>query len=313
MKYPAALILIIVPMVYLAAEILMSRKKKEAFYVFSSFPDKDRAAGLFRIKHLCSTALYFAGMALFVAALGKPYAGRTVTLEALDYASADTMLVFDISRSMLAYDGGGSRLEKSRSLAYDIVSSSDGRFGISVFKGEGFTLLPLTDSRTMIFDLLGRLDPEMFTSRGTDIGKGVYKGVKAFPVHEKTLRKMIVFTDGEEPVKGSFPELADRIKQKITDKGITMVFVIPDNLDGADVPGTFDKHGNIAVSVPDPDNLQIISRKTGAGVFSFSSFPVESFTSSKEVRRVESYYYHAFAAGGVLLFCAALFIKGRKW
>ena len=110
-------------------------------------------------------------------------------------------LVFDISYSMNADDAssGLSRLEASKKYAKMLLSHiPDTQISVVLAKGDGVTVLPLTDDRAAVESLIDSLSSNFMSSVGTSLGKGIKSAQKSFPSNFSFKNSIWVFTDGEE-------------------------------------------------------------------------------------------------------------------
>ncbi len=110
----------------------------------------------------------------------------------------DVMFVVDLSRSMLAEDIRSNRLERGKTIIRGMIDRiSKARFGITVYKGSAYTLVPMTEDRSSVESALELLSPSLFTSPGTDMESGVRRGVESFPKSEQRRNVLILLSDGE--------------------------------------------------------------------------------------------------------------------
>lgn len=110
-------------------------------------------------------------------------------------------LVFDISYSMNADDAssGLTRLEASKKYAKMLLSHiPDTQISVVLAKGDGVTVLPLTDDRSAVESLIYSLSSNFMSSTGTSLGKGIRCAQKSFPSNFSFKNSIWVFTDGEE-------------------------------------------------------------------------------------------------------------------
>lgn len=110
-------------------------------------------------------------------------------------------LVFDISYSMNADDAssGLSRLEASKKYAKMLLSHiPETQISVVLAKGDGVTVLPLTDDRAAVESLIDSLSSNFMSSVGTSLGKGIKSAQKSFPSNFSFKNSIWVFTDGEE-------------------------------------------------------------------------------------------------------------------
>ncbi len=312
MKNPEFLLLLTVPLLILFGGLKGLGERKGFFYAVSACRKKGEAASLFCVKYIYLMILCFSAFVLLVTALASP----VIHVQGHDGGNGfppaftrDTILLFDISRSMLSDDGGGrSRLEKAVDAASGLLSSGGGRFGVVVFKGASFTLVPLTGNRGAVLDAVMNLSPDIYTETGTDIGEGLMKAISALPDHEKTEKRIYLFTDGEEPEKGCFHKCRDEIAGKMAKMNVLLCVIPPDKKTAQAVPGTE------IISEPDMKMIGMLEKLPGAVI-------VEAENLDRLLKQPEDTYPGAkekdlslfFAAAGLLLLLSALLIKGTRW
>ena len=126
----------------------------------------------------------------------------------------DVMFVVDISRSMLAEDVRPNRLNRSKAIMRGIIDRVPrSRFGITVYKGGSYTLVPVTEDRSSVGSALDLLSPSLFSSPGTDMEEGIRAGLGGFPMKEERRKVMILLSDGESH-RGRPGEAASEVGEK---------------------------------------------------------------------------------------------------
>lgn len=122
-------------------------------------------------------------------------------LEPVPKTGSSVAFVFDISYSMNVPDapGGLTRLQAAANYASMMIphipSSS---VSVILAKGEGVTVVPLTEDRAVIDSLLPSVSPALMSAGGSSLGKGVRAALKSFPETSGTANVIWVFTDGDE-------------------------------------------------------------------------------------------------------------------
>jgi hypothetical protein len=250
-------------------------------------------------------------MLFFIVALSSPYViaeRRNVVLNK-PYFTKDTIFLFDISQSMLADDGDNlSRLEKGKKAAAALVGAKDGRFGVVVFKGDAFTLLPLTTNKNSAINVIINLSPDMYSVPGTDIGKGLLRAVESFSNYENTEKIIYLFTDGEEPEKGNFSKYKNIITDTIIKNSISLYIIPPDKKTGSAVPD------RDVISVPDMKMINTLARLPDTSVISIKDLTSgASFTPAYKKDSGEYSFSLFFSLAGFIIFIIALLLRGVKW
>ena len=107
-----------------------------------------------------------------------------------------TVLVLDISSSMLAEDLQPNRLGAAKAVAAQFVEGRrNDRIALVAFAGEAFTQVPLTLDYSVVTALLAELDPGMIED-GTAVGMGLATAVKRLQASEAASKVVILLTDG---------------------------------------------------------------------------------------------------------------------
>lgn len=317
MKNPLALLLVVIPVFLFIFELRKSKEKINFFYTVSFYREKNKAASVFRIKQLYLISLYAISMILFIIALSSPYviSKKRDAISNKPFFTKDTIFLFDISQSMLADDGNNlSRLEKSKKAAAALAAAEDGRFGVVIFKGSAFTMVPLTANKNSVIDVIINLSPDLYSETGTDIGKGLLKAVESFSNHENTKKTLYLFTDGEEPEKGSFQRLKNIITETIEKNNISLYIIPPDKKSGSAVPGRNSRDGRDIISVPDMKMINTIAKLPGSSVISLKDLSSAVRLSSSHKEDTAEYGFSLFfSLPGFIILIIALLLRGIKW
>ncbi len=110
-------------------------------------------------------------------------------------------LVFDISWSMMAADCPGklTRLDAAKLYASNLVALLPGSsFSAVLSKGDGFTAIPETEDTTAVLSLINNLNPNLVSTPGSSIGKGIISALRSLSLNSAMLNYIWVFTDGDE-------------------------------------------------------------------------------------------------------------------
>ena len=128
----------------LVLAISAGRRKKELLKMLLGAAAEDPAAvrlsvGARRFRIFLLLAVIF----FLLAAAARPY----WTSRMVPYAQAgrDIMVLFDVSKSMLAADIAPSRLEHAKFILRELIKNDpQDRFGLAAFAGNAYTVCPLT-------------------------------------------------------------------------------------------------------------------------------------------------------------------------
>ncbi len=178
---------------------------KKVFKNLRFFTVKNKSASLsYRMKNYPITFVFrticlsFAWIMLVLAFAGFSWGTYLVPVQT---SGSAVSLVFDISYSMNADDAtsGLTRLEASKKYAKLLLSHiPDSKVSVVLAKGDGVTVLPLTEDRASVETLIDTLSPAFMSSIGTSLGKGVRCAQKSFSSNFSFKNSIWVFTDGEE-------------------------------------------------------------------------------------------------------------------
>ena len=140
-------------------------------------------------------------------------------LEAVGKTGSSVAMVFDISYSMMAKDAqaGQTRLSASGEYASMLLSHIQGSLlSVVLAKGDGATVVPLTEDRAATESILASLSPGLMSVGGTSLGKGVRTALKNFPKKSSALSSIWIFTDGEETDGLLEGAIADALKSGVS-------------------------------------------------------------------------------------------------
>ncbi|NTU86509.1 MAG: VWA domain-containing protein [Chlorobiaceae bacterium] len=176
------------------------RQEKKGRTAAVMFPDVDRLRKegfeAPRVLRRLPGWLRWTALVLGVAAMTRP---QLVVEETVAEARGiDVVLVLDISGSMEQQDAGGrSRLDALREVAREFIGRHpNDRIGVVVFKGDAYTLCPLTLDHRVTGMLLDGVSPDVVRNDGTAIGTAVLVAVNRLRVSQSARKVMILFSDG---------------------------------------------------------------------------------------------------------------------
>ena len=117
--------------------------------VLSGFMHGQAMIALSYRKRFWRRFLFLAGLMLLTLAAARPYWGER-PLE-FNIAESDALVVFDVSRSMLAEDVAPSRLEHGKWLLRELIKKNpQTAFGIVPFAGKAYLACPVTGDRVSL-------------------------------------------------------------------------------------------------------------------------------------------------------------------
>ncbi|PIE69811.1 MAG: hypothetical protein CSA21_00385 [Deltaproteobacteria bacterium] len=173
------------------------------------------------------------------------------------------VLCMDLSRSMLAADLKPSRLVRMRLKAEDILNArTEGQVGLVVFAGAAFAVMPLSNDRNGIINLLPALDPALMPVQGSNIAQALEMSVGLLQRGGSTRGAVLLLTDEDQP------EQAVAAAQKLRAAGYRLMILGIGTAEGAPIPlgngGFFKDHqGNLALPGRNGEGLQKLAAAAG--------------------------------------------------
>ena len=204
-------------------------------------------ARLFRTLCLL-LSVFLIGISMFDPRWGSKSVERTIE-------GIDIVFVMDISTSMTTPDVSPNRMEYSKLLAQQLMSSLIGnRMGIVGFAGFGFKVIPLTVDVNAAALFLNEMSPDMTDVQGTNLEDALKQAIDLFEKDTLTHKAIVVITDGEDME-------FDPMKQvKIAkEKGIYVFTVGIGSPNGGQIP-LLDKNGQIADYLKDDKGQTVTSK-----------------------------------------------------
>jgi Ca-activated chloride channel homolog len=199
---------------------------------------------------------------LFVLALARPQWG--VTQETVAFRGRDILIAIDTSRSMLAGDVTPNRLGRAKLVAEDLIAAlPEERVGLIAFAGEADVQAPLTVDHETVIDAINHLDTNSIARGGTDIAAAIRAAELALGQKSKSLRALVLLTDGEE-----LDEDGVEAARKAAQSGIRIFTIGIGSPNGARITlpnGQVlrDRDGEVVTSKLDEARLKSIAESTG--------------------------------------------------
>lgn len=316
--------------------LLLLRREARRRDILTRFVDRpmlDRLA-IRASRRGALTRVAFVGLASLLAILAVMRPQDRSTTEAIESreASAEVMVLLDVSRSMLAEDAAPNRLERAKAEIRDLIRALKGhRVGLTVFAGRSVVLCPLTADHGFFRLMLDGASPASVTRGGTLIGDALRKAVKGFSSGTGA-RIILLVTDGED--HDSYP--LDAAKEAAA-QGIPIVSIGFGDEKGGEIPIVdrrtgartmlTDREGRVVRTRLDGGTLRQIALSTqgayipaGVGVLDLESIlqehlrPLLRDASPGTVRTVRSERYQGFVLGtiGFLLASTLVGVPGGK-
>ncbi|OED38437.1 hypothetical protein AB833_19865 [Chromatiales bacterium (ex Bugula neritina AB1)] len=180
------------------------------------------------------------------------------------YNRQATVVLLDLSRSMLAGDIAPDRLTRARLKLIDLLRKRrDGETALIVYAGDAHLVAPLTDDAHVIESLVPALEPSIMPLAGSNPEAAVDMAVSLFAGADLTRGDIILITDGVDP--GAIPVISQKLK------GSRLSILSVGTLAGAPVPDTdgkflLEKNGEPRIEKPDTAQLKLLAEGT-AGRF----------------------------------------------
>jgi len=158
--------------------------------------------GVSRPMQIAKRVVLLAAVATVLITLARPRWGYRDE-ESLS-SGLDIMVVFDVSRSMLANDAAPNRLEKAKRAVYDLLGLARAdRVGLVAFAGDSFLQAPLTLDDDAFRQTVQGLDTDIIPVQGSDLSGALREAVAAFGKDSTGARAIVVLTDGEDHEDGA--------------------------------------------------------------------------------------------------------------
>ena len=191
------------------------RKRKEQLKLLLGGAAEDPDAVLlskgtrkFRLFLLLVVFLFLA------AAAARPY--WTSRMVPYSQPGRDIMVLFDVSKSMLATDIAPSRLAHAKFILRELVKGDpQDRFGLVAFAGTAYTVCPLTSDPVAFEQYIDELSPDLVPVGGTNLEQALLAATRAFKAAGGSNRAIVLFTDGDE-LEGDSARILAELKQRNT-------------------------------------------------------------------------------------------------
>lgn len=256
-------LLVLIPILALIRFITYRNQKKRLHRFGEPALLKELMPDVSRFRPLVKFWLLQAALALLIVMLARPQMGTKISQE--KRVGIETIIVMDISNSMMAEDVSPSRLDRSKMMVENLVDHfSNDKIGLIVFAGDAFVQLPITSDYVSAKMFLSSIDPSMIATQGTDIARAVEMASHSFTQEEGVGKAIVVITDGEDHEGGAL-EAAKAAK----DNGMRVYVLGVGSPDGAPIPipGTNDymkdNAGNTVMSALNEEMCKQIAQAGG--------------------------------------------------
>ena len=273
-------------LVFVPPVLLMTTRGQDStvprLRVFSAAPFKTGPRGIRAHMRDIPGILRTAALVLGILALARPY--NVLRGEESEERGIDIVLVLDLSGSMRALmDGPGieknrspgdpvtrlTRLETAKEVILEFISrrKSD-RIGVVVFGRSAYILSPPTLDKTLLFQLVSKIDLDVINGNGTAIGDAVGTATARLRRSAARSKAVILLTDGDSNAGSIEPDYAAHLAQE---QGVRVFTVQIGNGDDVDVQNGTDLFGQpnfVRAHFPvNPDLLKRMAAETGGESF----------------------------------------------
>ena len=143
-----------------------------------------------------------AALALLVVMLARPQFGKRVSETVR--GGIEAIIAIDVSNSMLAEEGGLTRLRRAKMLVENLVDRlTNDKIALIVFAGDAFVQMPITSDSVSVKMFLNNIDPSMIRNQGTDLGEAISLATNCFTDEQEVGKAIIIITDGEDHEEGA--------------------------------------------------------------------------------------------------------------
>lgn len=185
------------------------KEKKDCIEVqYSSSEGFGAKTPLATLRHI-PFGLSMTAFVCLIFALARPQDAKS--WEETKTEGIDMIITLDVSQSMETTDFKPNRLEASKKIASEFITSrQNDRFGLVVFGDESFTQCPLTIDHKRIVELFKDVSLGM-VGGSTAIGSGIATSVKRLKDSEAKSKVIILLTDGVNTSNEITPRTAAEI------------------------------------------------------------------------------------------------------
>lgn len=181
-------------------------------------------------------------------------------------STQSTVVVLDVSNSMLVEDIGAPRLSVAKAITNEVLNRIGGRVGLVVFEGSAETLAPITDDHAAVRLMLESIGTGELVTAGSSIALALTTALDLFERAGTDSGTVILVSDGEN--RGG---TVDQALEAARERNVRIHTVLVGTLAGGPIPaedGSFrDDDGRVVVSRARPEDLRRIASETGGSYF----------------------------------------------
>ena len=205
-------------------------------------------------------------------ALARPQSGEKKTN--VKSEGIELVILFDVSRSMLAEDIRPSRLQMAKKEVMKLINQSgSNKVGIIAFAGSGILLSPMTSDKSAISMYLDSLSTDTVSTQGTEFKSALLTAEDALKrggtdkEESVVTQAIIVVSDGEDNEPGALS-----VAEKLVEKGIHIFALGFGTEEGAKIP-VKDKYGNTKTYYRDKSGKPVVTKTKGTCLLYTSPSP----------------------------------------
>ena len=290
-------------------------------------------------RPVAKMVLILMAIGLLIVALANPQFGTRI--QKGKRAGSDLAICLDVSNSMMAEDIQPNRLERSKRVVTNLLSTLTGdRISLVIFAGESFIQMPLTNDYSATKLFLDDISCDMIPTQGTAIGDAIGKAMNTFGYgdadrqwEKNKSRAIIVISDGE-----NHEDDAIEAARAVAKEGIRVCTIGMGLAEGTPIP-EYDRNGRNTGYKKGPDGSIVMTKlneqmlqniaSAGDGVYVRAGNVnsglgditklIESLDKSDfeeaEFSSYESRYMYPLAAAVICLLAEILIFerRNRKW
>lgn len=178
----------------------------------------------------------------------------------------ETVVMIDVSNSMLSDDVLPSRLDRTKMLVSNLVHKmKNDKIALGVFAGEAYPQLPITSDYAAAQLFIDALSTNMVTLQGTNIAEAIKTAQHCFTDNKDVGKAIILITDGEDHEPG-----AEEAAQAAAKEGFNIFVIGVGTTGGGTIPTSkgllTDRNGKIVHTSLNEQMCRDIA-KAGKGLY----------------------------------------------
>ncbi len=165
-------------------------------------------------KEKWKNGLFLSALFCFCIAYANPQWGQVQSQNAVQ--ETDILIVFDVSKSMLAQDILPDRLTQAKAFCQKILEKIKAeRIGIIAFASNAHLLMPFSSDFAMAKTYIETLDTQTITTQGSSLREALKKAIKVQKESPKRPLLLLLLTDGESHEEIDLGDVKDLAVQNV--------------------------------------------------------------------------------------------------